>query len=35
MDVEKNNFDILDEFYLKCNPSRKELNAVKNIFLKI
>lgn len=35
MDVVNNNFDTLDKFYLKCNPGRKELKAVKNIFLKI
>lgn len=35
MDVEKNNFEILDKFYEKCSPTLKELNATKNIFLNL
>ena len=35
MDVENNNFDILDKFYQKCSPGPKELKATKNIFLKL
>lgn len=34
-DVESNNFEVLDKFYEQCSPNSRELNATKNIFLKL
>ena len=35
MDIKGSKFEALDNFYAKCSPSKKELKAVHNIFLKI